>query len=38
MNILKRQNWLISKEFAEEKREARETIEYLVRENEKLKG
>lgn len=37
MNILKQQNWLISKEYAEEKQQARETIDFLATENERLR-
>lgn len=37
MNILKEQNWLISKQYAEEKERMKETLEVLLRENEELK-
>jgi hypothetical protein len=37
MNILKQQNWLISKQYAEEKERMKETLEHLVRENSSLK-
>lgn len=37
MNILKEQNWLISKQYAEEKDRMKETLDVLLRENEELK-